>query len=451
LTQITYLNHRPMLVRREVALHVTSGPDKGKTVALGNRPVHVGAADGNELVLTDEQVSRRHFSVEQAEEGYLVKDLGSTNGTYYRGARVQEAMVGAGAELRAGNSVIRLEVGEETSAVIPGREAFGDLIGASPAIQEVFGLLATVAPTDLTVLIEGETGTGKELFAEELHNQSGRRDGPFVVVDCASLPAGLIESELFGHKRGAFSGADRDRVGALVEADGGTVFFDEIGELPLELQTRLLRVIDRREVRRVGGSRSRTVDVRMVAATNRNLEEEVRAGRFRQDLYFRLVVARLTLPPLRERPEDIPVLARHFLRTFGSVDPDAVLTDEVIQSLVRRKWPGNVRQLRNFIERVVLMVDGEQPLPDTLSGARGAERSLPGSMDWLSQGLPDGYLGLPYKLAKDALVQQFNQLYLERLVEKHGRNIHRIAQDAQVDRVLVRRMLRKLDLTDEKE
>jgi DNA-binding NtrC family response regulator len=445
LTQVTCHSHRSLLCGREVLLRVTAGHDRGKVALLGDRPVHVGASTDNDLVLADGEVSRRHLRVARAEQGYLVEDLGSTNGTYYRGALVQQAMVGAGAEIRAGKSVIRLEVGQDRSTR-SGQGAFGGLVGSSPAMQEVFGVLAAVAPTDMTVLIEGETGTGKELVARELHRQSNRRDGPLVVVDCASLPEGLVESELFGHERGAFSGADRSRDGSIASADGGTLFFDEIGELPLELQTRLLRLIDRREVRRVGGERWRAVDLRVVAATNRDLRQESRAGRFRRDLYFRLAVARVPLPPLRQRKEDIPELVRHFLRTFGHDDPDTVLGEEVIRSLVRRAWPGNVRQLRNFIERVVLMVDGGQAPTDIPAGSTpGAARTAPTSTDWLERVLPRSFLGLPYKVAKEALIRNFDRLYLQRLLDLHGRNIHCISREARVDRVLVRRMLRKLD------
>ena len=448
LTQITHPSRRTSPVRREVVLRVIVGPDRGKAVALGDRPVRIGAAEDNDLVLADERVSHRHCSVERTEGGCLVKDLGSANGTFYRGALMQAAIVRAGAEIRAGDSVFRVEINQD-QAPARGQGTFGDLIGSSPAMQEVFGLLATLAPTDLTVLIEGETGTGKELVAEALHRQSGRRAGPLVVVDCAALHAGLIESELFGHERGAFSGADRARDGALVAADGGTLFFDEIGELPLDLQTRLLRVIDRREVRHLGSTRSRTVDVRVIAATNRDLQEEASAGRFRQDLYFRLAVARVGLPPLRERREDIPALARHFLETFGHVDPERVLTSEVVQSLIQRTWPGNVRQLRNFIERVVAMTGREQSTSAVLSAPRPeAQRPPTATMDWLTGALPDGYLNLPYKSAKKALVQQFDRLYILRMLEQHGRNVRRIAREARVDRVLVRRMLRKLNEDD---
>ncbi len=453
LTLVRYENRKPLLLRRSARLTVVEGPDRGRSCAIEERPAQVGSAPESDLVLTDPHVSRRHLSVARVESGFRVVDLGSRNGVFYRGGRVQELVVPPESELQVGSGLLRIELGEEQSEEIAGRAAFGELLGSSPEMQQVFGILAAVAPNDVTVLIEGETGTGKELVAEELHQQSQRRDGPFVVVDCGSMPAGLIESELFGHERGAFSGADRARAGAFEEAHRGTVFLDEIGELPLELQTRLLRVLDRREVRRVGGDRPRPVDLRVVAATNRELAKEVRAGRFRQDLYYRLAVARIVLPPLRKRKSDIPILARHFLVELGSADPDRVLTDEVVAALTSRRWPGNVRQLRNFIERVIVMTDGV-PSPSQLSSQPGSlpaaaeppPAAVAGELGWLTRAMPQGYLELPYKHAKDAIVAHFDQLYLGRLVAKHGSNIRRIAQEAGVDRVLVRRLLRRYGL-----
>jgi DNA-binding NtrC family response regulator len=457
---ITYDQKKPVLTLRSAVVRVIAGPDEGVSRPLTLSRIRVGAAPDNDLVLRDSRVSRHHLEFQVHDKGYLVQDQDSTNGTFYRGARVGEVLVGTGAEIRLGSTVLRLEVGGEVSQEISGQPSFGSLIGASPAMQEIFGLLEAVAPTDLTVLIEGETGTGKEMVTEELHRKSPRRDRPLCIVDCGSLPPNLIESELFGHERGAFTGAQGEREGLFERARGGTVFLDEIGELPMELQTRLLRVLDRRTVKRVGGNMQRRVDFRLVAATNRVLDEEVREGRFRQDLYYRLAVVRLVMPPLRERIEDIPLLARHFLWQAGCADPEEVLKPDVVQALGNRSWPGNVRQLRNVIERAVIMLERSggaidlQALADSDSMQSFGHREAPPLVlppstaavhdhDWLSSVLPPGYLSMPYKEAKDALNRQFEALYLARLVERHGQNISAMAKEAEVDRQIIRRLLEK--------
>jgi transcriptional regulator with PAS, ATPase and Fis domain len=356
-TQVIYDADQPVVVLRSAVLRVVSGPDRGARCELRLSRATVGTAGDNALVLTDNSVSSHHIEVQVRDQGYLVRDLGSTNGTHYQGARVGEALLAPGAELQIGATVLRLEHGEERSQAVPRLESFGKLIGSSPAMQEVYGLLATVAPTDVTVLIEGETGTGKELVAEELHRQSPRRNCAFSVIDCGALPPSLIESELFGHERGAFTGAVRDREGMFERARGGTVFLDEIGELPLELQSKLLRVLDRRVVRRVGGNLERKVDVRLVAATNRDLAEEVRCGRFRQDLYYRLNVFSINIPPLRERRDDIPVLAQYFLDKFNASMNKSIhkISEEAMDFLTKYEWPGNVRELENAIERALVV------------------------------------------------------------------------------------------------
>ncbi|MCC6747752.1 MAG: sigma 54-dependent Fis family transcriptional regulator [Deltaproteobacteria bacterium] len=446
-------------------LTVHAGPDVGKSCALDLHRVSVGQASDNELVLTDPQVSRRHLEFQVHDQGYLVRDLKSTNGTYYQGARILEVLVSPGAELRLGSTVLRVVAQSERSEPVARRQALGTLIGSSAPMQEVYGLIAAVAPTDVTVLIEGETGTGKELVAEELHRHSSRARHAFSVVDCGALPPTLIESELFGHERGAFTGASSERAGIFEKSRGGTVFLDELGELPLDVQTRLLRVLDRRQIRRVGGDAVRKVDVRIVAATNRDLREEVRQGRFRQDLYFRLSVVRINVPPLRKRLEDLPLLAEHFLWQMGCVNPPEVLTPEVLKVLLSRKWPGNVRELRNVVERSVVLADEapfqvdsaqlsatseEEGLTDEERGAAHRPVTTPsGAANWLAPAVPAGFLDQPYKGAKESLLQLFEELYLSRLYERYGHNISRIARDAGVDRQLVRRLLRKHGLPEE--
>src|SRR5687767_1158313 len=293
---------------------VIKGPDRGESVALSTKPVTFGSAPACDLVLSDKTVSRRHAMALLEGNEVMVRDLGSTNGSYIQGSRFKEITVGFGAEIKLGRTVIKFLPDEE--AVEPAeteQENFGQLIGRDVKMRRLFGLLGDIAPNDATVLIEGETGTGKELIAEEIHNHSKREKGPFVVFDCGAVPRELIESALFGHVKGSFTGAITDRKGAFAEANGGTIFLDEIGELPLELQPTLLRALDKKAVRRVGANIYEKVDVRIVAATNRDLRAEIANKSFREDLYYRLAVIRVTLPPMRERGDDIKLLVDHFI------------------------------------------------------------------------------------------------------------------------------------------
>jgi DNA-binding NtrC family response regulator len=453
-TQVVYQKRRPVLVLRSANLRVIAGPDRGAGCPMTLERVRVGTAEDNALVLSDPQVSRYHLEFRVQDRGYLVCDLQSTNGTFYRGVRIREAELGFGAELRLGGTVLSVEPGSISSEEVLDPQGFGRLIGRAESMQRVAGVLAAVAPTDTTVLIEGETGTGKELVAQQIHQRSPRADRMFAVVDCGALPGGLIESELFGHERGAFTGAEREREGVFERCRGGTVFLDEVGELPLQLQTRLLRVLDQRTVRRVGGDHQRPVDVRLVAATNRNLSEEVGAGRFRGDLFYRLAVVRIVLPPLRERREDIPALARHFLAQAGCFDPEAVLTPEVLEALASRRWPGNVRELRNALERAVVLSEGaegllqeDQPIEPATppAGSQAPFEASPPAGGWLGHALPAALFRLPYKELKNMLVEELQNLYIGRLLQRHGKNISRIAEEAQVDRHLVRRVLQRLE------
>jgi DNA-binding NtrC family response regulator len=449
-TQVVYQEKRPVLVLRSALLEVVSGPDQGASCPMELCRVPVGASADNALTLTDPLVSRQHLEFRVHDLGFLVKDLGSTNGTYFRGARIQEALLGLSAEVRIGSTVLRLSRGRERTKVIAGRES-GRLFGTSAAMQDVYGLIAAVAPTDVTVLIQGETGTGKELVARELHLQSPRANKPFVVVDCGAIPDNLIESELFGHERGAFTDATTARDGAFQKAHNGVIFLDEIGELPLSLQTRLLRVIDRREVKRVGSNVPRRVDVRVVAATNRDLKVEMARGRFRQDLFYRLSGMRIRVPPLRERVEDIPVLARHFLWEAGCADPDGVLQPDLVKALTTRKWPGNVRELRNVLERGMVLVDGSDRQPGPVSVKPiGLQPSEELDRDWLSTVLPHHYLEVSFAQGRELLLGQYEVLYFKRMLARHGRVISRIAREADIDRKLVRRILQKhrLDESD---
>src|SRR3954470_14375295 len=338
---------------------VIKGPDRGEQVALTNKPVTFGSAPACDLVLTDKTVSRRHAMALLENNEVLVRDLGSTNGSFIQGSRFKEITVGFGAEIKLGRTVIKFLPEEEVVEPVESEaDTFGQLIGRDVKMRRMFALLQDIAPNDATVLIEGETGTGKELIAEEIHNHSKREKGPFVVFDCGAVPRELIESALFGHVKGSFTGAVADRKGAFAEAHGGTIFLDEIGELPIDMQPSLLRALDKRAVRKVGANQYEKVDVRVVAATNRDLREEVSKKAFREDLFYRLAVIRVHLPALRERGRDIDVLTEHFMRQF-SPERGLNLPPPELQRLRSYAWPGNVRELRNVIERACVLSKGQ--------------------------------------------------------------------------------------------
>jgi len=321
----------------------------------------VGSAPGNALVLDDPYVSARHLRVEPRAGRWQVVDLGSTNGTSLGGVRVWRAELPPGLPLSLGDCEIVLEVGTPREGRPPG--SYEGMFSLDPSMRQVFDLVDRVADSDASVTVLGETGTGKELVARALHARSRRRDGPFVPVNCAAIPETLMESEIFGHEKGAFSGADRQRKGAFEEADQGTLFLDEIGELALELQAKLLRVLELGEVKRVGASRPLQVSVRVVAATHRDLRAQVRARKFREDLYYRLCVVPLAVPPLRQRQGDVRALAQRFLDAAAPRGLALRWSEEALRRLEAYDWPGNVRQLRNVVQRALLFRGEGQVLP----------------------------------------------------------------------------------------
>jgi DNA-binding NtrC family response regulator len=423
-----------VLTVSKVRLKVVKGPDKGQEVVLERDEFLIGCAEGADLRLSDPTVSRNHCAVRMTTRGPLLKDLGSTNGTKIEGVDVREGYVPAGAVLDLGHTRVRFTpLGESVEIPLLQSERFGRLWGRSVSMRRLFAMAAQVAPTDVTVLLEGETGTGKDALCEAIHQVSHREKEPLVVVDCGAIPPQLMESELFGHERGSFTGADRTRAGAFEEADGGTLFLDEIGELPLQLQPKLLRVLEAREVKRIGQVQARKVDVRVIAATNRDLREEVNRGTFRQDLYYRLEVVRLRIPPLRERPEDVPALIEHFRRSVRPGAEMPALSEEVLQHFCNHPWPGNVRELRNAVERAVVL----QELP-AFPQATPAEQPE-GPADAID-------VAVPFKDAKNALTERFERRYLTALLRSTGNNVSEAARRAGIDRVYLLKLLKRYGL-----
>jgi two-component system, NtrC family, response regulator GlrR len=411
----------------------------------------VGSAPKARLVVSDPTVSRLHCELEPRDDGVWVHDLGSKNGTFIGETRVVTAMIRDGAELVLGKSKLQFE-----RAPTPGlvslwhEERFGPLVGGSAPMRELFARLSRVADSDAPVLVEGETGTGKELVARAIHDRSSRASKPFVIIDCASLPEHLLETELFGHAKGAFTGASSARAGAIEAADEGTVFLDEIGELPLAMQPKLLRVLESKTVRRIGETSHRAVDVRFLSATHRDLRTMVNAGAFREDLYFRLAVLPVVVPSLRERAADVPRLIGHFLRGRGSP-----FTMDMLDALAARPWLGNVRELRNFVERAMALgaheaiaLTSNDPAPPSRGGGSGTPASgTSGAWSAVvpqpSEGPPTLDVERPMKELREEWLDHFEREYVGALLSRHQRNVAAAAQAAGVDRTYLYRLIKK--------
>ena len=396
---------------------VVEGPDKGTRFAFDStRPsgVLVGQSAACDVRLTDRQVSRRHVELDVTDAGLRLVDLDSTNGTLVSGVRVVEACLQGGEIVRLGQTALRIVRALSSARAEPSTaRSFGPMIGESPEMRRLYPLCARLAASDVPVVIEGETGTGKEVLAEALHQASPRAAAAFVVFDCTAVPPSLLESALFGHEKGAFTGATSQRRGVFEQAHGGTLFIDEIGELDATLQPKLLRAIERGEIQRVGANGWLKVDVRIVAATRRDLDREVQAGRFRDDLFFRLAVGRIELPPLRRRRGDVAVLAAHFWRAIaGEGRP---LPPGLVERLEDYAWPGNIRELQNAIARHVAV--GELPAAEGSMSPSDAgdaiERVL--SRD------------LPLPRARAEVVEEFERRYVQRVLDLHGGNVSRAA------------------------
>jgi len=426
-------NVREIRFRRYV-LRVIDGPDKGRECALSGADLAVGSAPSNDLVLADPTVSRHHFVLHVGPDGVVLRDLDSTNGTTLAGYRVGSAHLKPGALIGLGLTTLRLdELGGEIREPLSDVDQFGRAIGKSVAMRRLFAMLGRIAAADSTVLIEGETGTGKGVIAEAIHGASARAAGSLVVVDCASIPPSLIEAELFGHTRGAFTGAAAARAGAFESAAGGTLFLDEIGELPLEMQPKLLRALEERVIKRVGSVDPIRLDVRVIAATNRNLRQAVNRGTFRSDLYFRLNIVRLEVPPLRERRDDIVLLATSFYEQFVA-RPGAQPPPALLDHLIRLDWPGNVRELRNAVERAVLMED--PALWQEITA--GSDDPAPGAIAAAGYHFDEA---LSFRAAKEHVMSHWERWYLTELVARNGGNLSKAARAARMDRTHLRELL----------
>ena len=415
---------------------VIEGPDMGRAAAITSKALLVGKAPGSGLELRDDRVSDRHLEVGLKDGEVVVKDLESTNGTWFEGARFSSGIVRAGTTLRLGRTFVRIQSEAEALSVTPSQaRSFGELVGESLAMREVFAVLELVAGSNVTILLEGETGTGKELAARSIHGASPRRRSPFVAIDCGALPETLLESELFGHVRGAFTGASQGHKGAFVRANGGTLFLDELGSISENVQARLLRVIEERKVRPVGAESETDVDVRIVAASRVSLESQVAAGLFRPDLYYRLAVVKVSLPALRNRREDLKPMVEELCRRCG-MDPGPIAGPN-FDRLLTHGWPGNGRELRNVIDRAIALSPRATTFRDlrvSVPSSTTSENPLPLRCD------------LPFAEAKELLLHDFEGRYLRELFERCDRNISETSRVTGIDRKHLKQLLRRHSL-----
>jgi len=413
-------------------LVVIEGPERGRAARIGDDECVAGTSSECDLVLSDERVSRRHLSVRRQGERFAVRDLGSSNGTLYEGSRIVELSVGPGATFKLGHTFVRIQPQTRPLELVPSQSRrLGELVAESLAMREVFAVLELAAASDATVLLEGETGTGKELAARALHEAGARRRGPFVAIDCGALPESLLESELFGHVRGAFTGASNTRAGAFLRANGGTLFLDELGIVSPAVQARLLRAVEERKIRPVGSDNERELDVRLVAASRHDLEQKMAEGSFRADLFYRLSVIRVTLPPLRQRREALAPIVAELMRRRG-LEPGPI-SGPNLQRLFAHDWPGNVRELRNVVDRAMALSPGARSFAELRIDIEGD-----GTGDEVTV-----RTDLPFSQAKQAVVHAFESRYLRDLLGRMGGNLSAMAREAELDRKHLRELLRR--------
>lgn len=409
-------------------LSVSGGPAKGQEIALDDGDRVIGSGSAADIVLADDTVSGRHCEVLLRGERAIVRDLGSRNGVIINGVRVIEAELAPGMTLKLGNSWLELST-SEADLLVSEADAFAALYGKSAAMRAIFAQIPALAGSPAPLLLEGETGTGKDLTAEAVHQASPRADAPFIVFDCGAVAPNLVEAELFGHEKQAFTGADQARLGLVEAAQGGTLVLDEIGELPLDLQPKLLRMVEKKEIRRIGATASISVDVRIIACTHRSLRAEIKAGRFREDLYFRLSALRLRLPSLRERPEDVPGLIDRLLAQRGAGLRFDQLPENDRALLLGHRWPGNVRELRNAVERLVTVRGAPMFESEAGTGAHAV------SSAWLT--LPE---------ARQEAQERFERDYVARALQHAQGSATEAAKLAGVSRQFLQRLIRKYQL-----
>ena len=429
--------------RVEVTIETEAGAPSSRSTTIEKDLVRVGSFASNDIVLADARVSRFHFTLTHDRGKWRIADAGSLNGTRIGGIAIRDAdLPSPECRIEAGDSSVLVRMLPSGAATpISPQICFGTLHGRSEVMRRLFATLERIAETNASVLVEGESGTGKELVASELVRRGSRADGPFVIVDCGAISPHLIESTLFGHCRGAFTGADRDRVGAFEAASGGTVFLDEIGEMPLEMQPKLLRVLESRLVCRVGEPRHRPVDVRIIAATNRSLGREVNHGRFREDLYYRLSVVTVRVPPLRERLDDLELLVAALLESLGLNEARALFDRDALAQMAQYDWPGHVRELRNYVERAAALRHVDPTLGDA------AMQPLDMS-DESGRVVARVDLEVPLKSAKEQLVATFERRYIEALLMWSEGNVSRAARKAGMDRINLHRLIQRYGLRE---
>ncbi len=417
---------------------VIAGPSDKRVLAMTQSLATVGRHETNDLVVADPQVSGVHLELARVGERVRVRDAQTTNGTWLGAHRVTDVELGAGAELVIGATRLRFDFDDAaTPASLSDRTSFGELVGESTAMRELFATLERIAPKNLSVLIHGETGTGKEEVARAIHAASARKDAPFVVIDATSLPETLAEALLFGHEKGAFTGATERRVGFFEAANGGTIFIDEIGELPAALQAKFLRVLERHEIVRVGSHEATPVDARIVVATHRDLRHEIESGRFRDDLFYRLAQIRVRLPPLRDRPEDIPILCAKLLS--GISDRKLAIEQGALEHLRAQPWPGNVRELRNVLARAAALASGDSIRREDVAGEGDGFRGTRDERRALD-------LSGAFADAKQRAIERFESAYLGALMKRCQGNLSRAAREADVARHHLRDLLKKRGL-----
>ncbi len=432
---------RPLALKlRRAELVVQQGADAPKKIALAQRLVRIGAHPSNDLVLSDDGVSAFHAQLAVGESGYKLEDHGSANGTFVGDVRINSAILLPGQRFRVGQTTLLVAEGEgDLDLELSEDDFFGELVGRSVRMREVFALAGKVARSSATILINGETGTGKDLLARAIHQHSARAGGAFEIFDCGAVAPSLIESALFGHVQGAFTGAVQDHPGVFERAHGGTVFLDELGELEPSLQPKLLRVLESGRLTRVGGTTEISVDVRTIAATHRDLSAEVDAGRYRSDLYYRIAVVVVRMPALRERPEDIPLLAGHFLRDVLARDEHEVALlrshlDAAFPRLQRHDWPGNVRELRNVIERAAVLADPAELNKDLFSRLVELRRSI-GSTISARPSLQVAREHADIEYLRDALDQSGGDVaQAAKLADIHPKSFSRLLRRYRMDR-----------------